>query len=88
MKQGSLKLAKKAIAVGLSFVLVGTMSGDVTIINNEGKEVSIHHEDRALPEKFSLEPNMKFEEVDKKKGKSNAKTKVLVRPKNINRRYL
>ena len=88
MKQGSLKLAKKAIAVGLSFILVGTMSGDMTIISNEGKEITIHHEDRMLPEKFTLEPNMKYEEIDKKKGKPNAKTKVLVRPKNINRRYL
>ena len=89
MKKGTLKVAKGAIAVGMSFVLIGTMNGNVTTINANGEEtVIVHREERALPEKFELEKQL--EEVDFKEKKNNkkGKTKVLVRPKNINRRYL
>jgi len=88
MKQGSLRVAKGALAVIMSFTLVGTMGNDLVVVKENGEQVLVHHEERALPEKFRLEPIMEVEDFNGKKKKSNAKTKVLVRPKNINKRYL
>ena len=55
MKQGSLRVAKGALAVIMSFTLVGTMGNDLVVVKENGEQVLVHHEERALPEKFRLQ---------------------------------
>lgn len=87
MKKGTLRVTRRALAVGLSFVLVGTMSENLTVVNAKDENVTIHREERALPTEFELDYTLQVSDIDEKKGNKN-KTKVLLSKKNINNRHL